>query len=86
MTQVFSDESVATNGAPLVAVPSNVGVRTMPNYPALATQGIFRIAGNAIRVFAGQRKETFSIDLASTFDTLNFRRNPPVLDQCRGRQ
>ena len=74
-----SDESVATNGAPLVAVPSNVGARTMPNYPALAAKGIFGIAGNAIRVFAGQRKETFSIDLASTFDTLNFRRNPPVL-------
>ena len=79
VTQVFSDESVATNGAPLVAVPSNVGVRTMPNYPALAAKGIFGIAGNAIRVFAGQRKETFSIDLASAFDTLNFRRNPPVL-------
>ena len=79
VTRVFSDESVATNGAPLVAVPSNVGARTMPNYPSLAAKGIFGIAGNAIRVFAGQRKETFSIDLASTFDTLNFRRNPPVL-------
>lgn len=79
VTRVFSDESVATNGAPLVAVPSNVGVRTMPNYPALAAKGIFGIAGNAIRVFAGQRKETFAIDLASAFDTLNFRRNPPVL-------
>ena len=79
VTRVFSDESVAANGAPLVAVPSNVGVRTMPDYPALAAKGIFGIAGNAIRVFAGQRKETFAIDLASAFDTLNFRRNPPVL-------
>ena len=79
VTRVFSDESVATNGAPLIAVPSNVGARTMPNYPALAAKGIFGIAGNAIRVFAGQRKETFAIDLASAFDTLNFRRNPPVL-------
>jgi hypothetical protein len=77
--RLFSDESTATNGASLIAVPSNVGVRTMPNYPGLAAQGIFGIAGNAIRVFAGQRKETFSIDLASTFDTLNFRRTPPVL-------
>ena len=77
--QVFSDESTAANGATLIAVPSNVGVRTMPNYPALAAKGIFEIAGNALRVFAGQRKETFAIDLGSTFDTLNFRRNPPVL-------
>ncbi len=84
--QVFSDESTAANGATLIAVPSNVGVRTMPNYPALAAKGIFEIAGNALRVFAGQRKETFAIDLGSTFDTLNFRRNPPVLDQCRRRQ
>ena len=75
----FSDESRATSGASLIAVPSNVGVRTMPNYPGLAAKGIFGIAGNSIRVFAGQRKETFAIDLASAFDTLNFRRNPPVL-------
>jgi hypothetical protein len=67
-----------SSGKPLIAVPSNVGIRTMPNYPALATQGIFDLGGG-IRVFAGQRKETFYIDLGSTFDTLNFRRNPPVL-------
>jgi len=79
--QLFSETSHAANGAPLIAVPSNVGVRTMPNYPALAAKGIFslNLGGIPIRVFAGQRKETFAIDLASTFDTLNFRRNPPVL-------
>jgi Domain of unknown function (DUF4331) len=55
-----------------------VGSRTMPNYDALAAQGLFDLGGG-IRVFAGQRKETFYIDLASAFDTLNFRRNPPVL-------
>jgi hypothetical protein len=79
--QRLSETSTATNGAALIAVPSNVGVRTMPNYPALAAKGIFTInvAGTPIRVFAGQRKETFAIDLASTFDTLNFRRNPPLL-------
>src|SRR5262245_43764859 len=73
--------SNAANGAPLIAVPSNVGARTMPNYPALAAKGIFTVdvGGLPLRVFAGQRKETFAIDLASTFDTLNFRRNPPVL-------
>ena len=83
MTRVFSDESVATNGAPLVAVPSNVGARTMPNYPALAAKGHLPASrATRIRVFAGQRKETFAIDLASAFDTLNFRRNPPVLDDA----
>ena len=66
------------SGKPLIAVPSNIGGRTMPNYDALAQQGIFDL-GAGIRVFAGQRKETFYIDLGATFDTLNFRRNPPVL-------
>jgi uncharacterized protein DUF4331 len=78
--QIFhlSTDSV---GKPLIAVPSNVGSRTMPNYPDLAAQGVFEL-GDGMRVFAGQRKETFYIDLASAFDTLNFRRNPPLLSDA----
>ena len=72
--QVTTDK----NGKALFAVPSNVGSRTMPSYETLAGQGVYDLGGG-IRVFAGQRKETFYIDLASAFDTLNFRRNPPVL-------
>jgi hypothetical protein len=63
----------------MVAVPSNVGPLTMPNYEALAAQGIFPLA-NGGRVFAGQRDETFYIDLGATFDTVNLRRTPPILD------
>ena len=33
-----------------------------------------------IRVFAGQRAETFYIDLGAVFDTLNLRRSPPLLN------
>jgi hypothetical protein len=76
--QVLFETNTDQNGRPLIAAPSNVGNRTMPNYDALAAQGIFDL-GAGIRVFAGQRKEKFYIDLGSTFDTLNFRRNPPVL-------
>jgi hypothetical protein len=68
----------AVGGHPLIAVPSNVGPRTMPDYEALAAEGTYDV-GNGVRVFVGQREETFSIDLGATFDTLNFRRNPPVL-------
>jgi hypothetical protein len=75
---VIAQIAADTGGRPLFAVPSNVGVRTMPNYEALADQGVYDLGGG-VRVFAGQRKETFYIDLASTFDTLNFRRTPPVL-------
>lgn len=54
-------------------VPSNIGPRTMPDYEALAGQGIFTDVATGIRVFAGQRAETFAIDLGAVFDTLNFR-------------
>jgi hypothetical protein len=64
----------------MVAVPSNVGPLTIPNYEALAAQGICPLA-NGGRVFAGQRDETFYIDLGATFDTVNLRRNPPILAQ-----
>ncbi len=60
------------NGAPLYAVPSNVGPRTMPNYPVLAAQGIYDL-GSGIKVFAGTVDDPFYIDLGAAFDSLNFR-------------
>jgi hypothetical protein len=72
-------------GQTLVAVPSNVGSATMPNYEALAAQGIYSKGGKCgdgiegVRVFAGQRAETFYIDLGAVFDTLNLRRYLPLL-------
>src|SRR5271167_2255702 len=71
-TELFS-------GRTLIAVPSNVGPATMPDYPALAAQGIFSDLATGIRVFAGQRAETFYIDLGAVFDTLNLRRYLPSL-------
>lgn len=65
-------------GKDLIVVPSNVGPRTMPNYADLAAQGIYDI-GDGVRVFAGQREDPFYIDLGATFDTLNFRRELPLL-------
>ncbi len=66
-------------GQTLVAVPSNVGPATMPDYEALAAQGIYTDGATSIRVFAGQRAETFYIDLGAVFDTANLRRFPPLL-------
>jgi hypothetical protein len=65
----------------MFAVPSNVGPRTMPDYEDLAEQGIYRLS-NGGRVFAGQRDETFYIDLGAAFDTLNFRA-PPILSAAQ---
>lgn len=66
-----------TDGTDLIAVPSNVGPRTMPNYDALAQQGIYQLQGNGasnITVFAGTVADPFYIDLGASFDSLNFRK------------
>jgi hypothetical protein len=78
LAAAIGSKKTSVDGRRLVAVPSNVGPLTMPNYPALAAKGVFDLGGG-IRVFVGQREETFYIDLGSTFDTLNFRRTPPIL-------
>ena len=72
-----------TGGRKLIAVPSNAGPRTMPNYarsddddndrgPGLFEQGIYTL-NNGVRVFAGTVNDPFYIDLGATFDSLNFR-------------
>jgi len=66
-------ETVLFGGVRLATVPSNIGPRTMPSYEALAAQGIHSDAANGARVFAGQRAETFAIDLGAVFDTINLR-------------
>ncbi len=47
----------------------------MPDYEALAKQGIYTVAGDRgdIRVFAGTVADPFFIDLGAAFDTFNFR-------------
>jgi hypothetical protein len=60
------------SGTPLFAVPNNVGPRTMPNYPALAEQGIYTLS-DGIRVFAGTADDPFYGDWGGLYDTLNFR-------------
>ena len=65
-TQMFS-------GQTLSAVPSNIGPLTTPEYGKLAKKGIYTDPTTGVRVFAGQRRETFAIDLGAVFDTLNLR-------------
>ena len=68
-------------GKDLIAVPSNVGPRTMPDYESLAEQGIYEVE-DGVRVFAGQRDDPFYIDLGAVFDTLNLR--APGTDMLSG--
>ncbi|HKY07756.1 MAG TPA: DUF4331 domain-containing protein [Candidatus Binatia bacterium] len=69
-------------GQRLIAVPSNAGPATFKNYEDLASQGIYTDAATGIKVFAGQRAETFYIDLGAVFDTANLRRFPPLLSDA----
>lgn len=71
----FGQQPKELGTGPMFAVPSNVGTRTTPNYEQLAAKGIFPLK-NGGRVFAGQRDETFYIDLGGTFDTLNLHVSP----------
>ncbi len=67
---LYPSRADMTNGQTLVAVPSNVGPRTMPNYNALAAQGVYSLA-NGVKVFAGTVDDPFFINLGSAFDSLN---------------
>ena len=78
VTQVRGRTRIDLGMRPMYAVPSRAGPFTMPDYEALAAQGVYTLA-NGGKAFAGQRDESFYIDLGGTFDSLNLRRTPPVL-------
>src|SRR3954471_3219375 len=71
-------------GRNLPAVPSNIGPKTMPDYNALAQQGI-RTLGGGGKVFVGQRDDPFFVDLGQTFDSINFRPNVGTGNQGGGK-
>jgi hypothetical protein len=82
LTMVKNDRrTVLADG--LIAVPSNVGPRTMPDYDSLAAQGIYELE-NGVRVFAGQRDDPFYIDLGAIFDTINLRGPGTAADMLSG--
>ena len=55
-------------GSNLATPPVNIGLRSTPNYEALAAAAVQDL-GNGVRVFAGQRDDPFFVDL-NVFDLL----------------
>ena len=55
----------------------NIGNKSIPNYPAYAAQHVYDIAvpgcTGAGRVFVGQRKDPFVVNLGQTFDLINIK-------------
>ncbi len=88
VTLVKDGQRTQLNSTPLYAVPTNVGPRTMPDYPTLADQGIYDLS-NGMRVFTGTVDDPFWIDLGAAFDSLNFRTSafgtgiPGILDESQ---
>ena len=56
----------------LASPPCNIGPRSTPNYPKLAADAVHDLAGGK-KVFAGQRREGFYVDLGSVFDLAALR-------------
>jgi hypothetical protein len=54
-------------GDRLLSPPVNIGPRSTPNYDSLAAATTYDLR-NDIRVFAGQRDDSFFVDLGSIFD------------------
>ena len=58
-----------------LAVPANIGTKTIPDYQRLVNQGIKSVRGGG-RVFAGPRDDAFFIDLGVAFDSVNLQGAP----------
>jgi len=54
-------------GHDLPVPPANIGPRSTPNYPALAQMAVQTLA-HGEKVFAGQREDSFFVDIGSVFD------------------
>ncbi len=66
----------AANGAATFDKPvDNIGVKTIPNYPAYAAQHIYNVnipgCATPAKLFVGQRKDPFAVNLGTIFDLVN---------------
>jgi hypothetical protein len=67
VTRVERGRGARTLATGLSCPPVNVGVRSTPNYTNLGAMATYRLSGGRM-VFAGQRAESFHVDLGSIFD------------------
>lgn len=80
--QFYSVTRSRSNGTSVVLIdnapvpPVNIGPKSTPNYESVATSAIRDLPGGG-RVFAGQRDDSFFVDLGATFDLLTIRPGAP---------
>lgn len=66
----------AANGSRVFDKPvDNIGTKTIPNYEAYAAQHVYTVnipgCGQPGRIFVGQRKDAFAVNLGTIFDLVN---------------
>ncbi|MFZ5871219.1 MAG: DUF4331 domain-containing protein [Actinomycetota bacterium] len=59
-------------GSNLPSPPCHIGPRSTPDYPALAAAAVHDLGGGRL-VFAGQRADSFYVDVGAIFDLLTLR-------------
>ena len=59
-------------GEDLACPPCNIGPRSTPNYEKLEQEAIHELSGGH-KVFAGQRRDPFFVDIGSIFDLADLR-------------
>jgi hypothetical protein len=72
VTRVREGHDPELLGTGLTSPPVNIGPRSTPDYHALAAAAVHNLSGGA-KVFAGQRREGFFVDLGSIFDLGDLR-------------
>jgi hypothetical protein len=65
----YDSGAVTVLGSNLLTPPVNIGPRSTPNYPALASNAV-HLLPQGIKSFAGQRDDPFYADLGKIFDLL----------------
>ncbi len=80
--------NAATNSATFAKPVDNIGTKTIPDYPGYAAQHVYNVkipgCTGTGRVFVGQRKDPFAINLGVIFDLvhapLSVITNPALID------
>jgi hypothetical protein len=77
-------------GQDFQVAPANIGPKSTPDYPSLASAAVFNIPNGGGKVFAGPRDDPFFVDIGSIVDLLTLRpiqqlhKVPPIKNATAG--
>jgi Domain of unknown function (DUF4331) len=84
----YGSTTTTTLKTGILTPPSNIGSKSTPNYTSLVNEalnsGLIGTGANQIKVFAGQRDDSFWVDLGSIFDLLSLRGQAPPIGYPTG--